>query len=173
MGLIMVQVFNASGAGMVIAVDTRDSILELARGVGATHTVNSKSVDPRTAIKELTDGKGVDIGVEGAGNQQTLDLTADLVRMEGKLEVFGYHQGEPRRVNWGYWNWMAFQIINGHTRSGSVYVEGMKIGLQLLEAGKLDMNSLVTHRFALHEINRAFEIASSKQEGFVKGVITF
>ncbi len=105
--------------------------------------------------------------------QETLDRASDLVRMEGKLEVFGFHQGERRLVPWGYWNWMAFHIINGHTRSGHIYVEGMRLGLQLLEAGKLEMKSLVTHRFRLDEINHAFEVASQKKEGFVKGIISF
>jgi len=173
MGLIMLQLFKISGAGLLIAVDTRETILELATKLGASHTLNPKSSDIVSAVKELTNGRGVDIGVEGAGSQQTLDLVTNLVRMEGKLEVFGFHQGEARRVNWGYWNWMAFQIINGHTRSASVYVEGMRLGLQLLEAGKLDMKSLITHRFALREINTAFEIASAKKEGFVKAVIGF
>jgi threonine dehydrogenase-like Zn-dependent dehydrogenase len=93
--------------------------------------------------------------------------------MEGKLEVFGFHVGEPRAVPWGFWNWMAFQIINGHVRSSSIYVEGMKIGLGLVEAGKLDMRPLVTHRFPLRDINHAFEYATKKPEGFVKGVIAF
>jgi L-iditol 2-dehydrogenase len=173
MGLIMLQVFKARGVGMLIAVDVRESILTLARQLGATHALNPRQTDVRAAIKDLTRGRGVDIGVEGAGSQQTLDLTSDLVRMEGKLEVFGYHQGSPRSVNWAYWNWMAFQIVNGHTRSPHVYVEGMRIGLELLESGKLNMEPLVTHRFPLSDINTGFSIASSKQEGFVKGVITF
>jgi L-iditol 2-dehydrogenase len=54
-----------------------------------------------------------------------------------------------------------------------VYVEGMKIGLGLLESGKLVMKPLVTHRFSLNEINKAFETAAAKHEGFVKGVIAF
>ena len=115
----------------------------------------------------------MDIGVECAGRQQTLDLAGNVVRMEGKLEVFGFHQGEPRAVPWGYWNWMAFQIVNGHVRSAHIYVEGMRQGLGLLEAGRLNMEPLVTHRFPLAEINRGFEVAASKQEGFVKGVISF
>ncbi len=97
----------------------------------------------------MTGGKGVDIGVEAAGSQATLDLVGQVVRMEGKLEVFGFHQGAPRQVPWGWWNWMAFQIVNGHVRSAHIYVEGMRQGLTLLEAGQLNMKPLVTHRFAL------------------------
>ncbi len=173
MGLIMQQVFLAKGAGLMIAVDTRKSIRDLALKLGATHAFDPKTVDVVAAIKELTGGRGVDIGVEAGGNQQTLDLAANVTRMEGKLEVFGFHQGDPRLVPWGYWNWMAFTIVNGHVRSAQVYVEGMKIGLGLMERGALKMAPLVTHRFPLAEIAHAFDVATAKQEGFVKGVIVF
>ena len=173
MGLIMLQVFKLSGAGTLIAVDTRDSILKIARNLGATHTYNPLNENVIDKVKELTGGKGVDIGVEAAGNQQAIDLTTQLVRMEGKLEIFGFHQGEPRKIDWGYWNWMAFQIINGHTRNPDIYVDGMRIGLQLLEANKLDMAALVTHTFKLADINDGFKKASEKSDSFIKGVITF
>lgn len=173
MGLIMLQVFNARGIGLSIAVDPRKSMRDLALRLGAAHVLDPRTIDASAAVKELTGGKGVDIAVEAAGTQQTLDLAANCARMEGKLEVFGFHVGDARSVPWGFWNWMAFQIINGHVRSPQVYVEGMKIGLALLESGKLSMGPLITHRFALQEINRAFEIAAGKPEGFVKGVIAF
>ncbi len=171
MGLIMLQVFRARGAGNVVAIDRRESMLALARRLGATHTFQPE--DAEAGVKALTDGRGVDVGVEAAGLQATLDLTSQIVRMEGTLEVFGFHQGEPRRVDWGWWNWMAFQIVNGHTRDPLVYVDGIRIGMGMIERGQLDMAPLVTHRFALGDINRGFEAASAKEEGFVKGVITF
>lgn len=174
MALIMLQVFKARGAGRIIAIDRRQSALDLAERMGATDTVLAD--DPAAVIdevKSLTGGKGVDIGVEAAGVQATLDLTSKLVRMEGKLEVFGFHQGGLREVDWAYWNWMAFQIVNGHTRTQDVYVEGMRIGIRMIENGLLDMAPLVTHRYSLDDINRSFEDASAKQEGFVKGVISF
>lgn len=173
MGLIMLQVFKVAGAGMIIAVDTRDSILTIAKKLGAHYTFNPLKHDVKSEIYQLTNQRGVDIGVEAAGNQKSLDLTSELVRMEGKLEVFGFHQGEARHVNWGYWNWMAFQIINGHTRSPYIYVEGMRLGLQLLEMNKLKMKDLVTHHFPLTQINEAFKVAIKKPNDFVKGVITF
>lgn len=171
MGLIMLQVFRAAGCGPLIAVDRRESVLDLARRLGATHTVQPEEAEE--VVKGLTDGRGVDIGVEAAGVQGTLDLTGRLIRMEGKLEVFGFHQGAPRLVDWEWWNWMAFEVVNGHTRSAHVYVEGIRIGMGMLERGQLDMAPLVTHRYGLADINRGFETAAAKGEGFVKGVITF
>lgn len=174
MALIMLQVFRARGAGKIIAVDRRRSALDLAEQLGATDTILTG--DPEDVIgrvKDLTSGTGVDIGIEAAGVQATLDLTSKLVRMEGKLEVFGFHQGGLREVDWAYWNWMAFEIVNGHTRSQDVYVDGMRIGIGMIENGLLDMEPLVTHKYSLANINEGFEAASAKSEGFVKGIISF
>lgn len=173
MGLIMVQVLRARGAGAVIAVDRRQRVLDLAMDLGATHVFNPDEVDVEKKIRSMTGERGVDIGIEAAGAQATLDLTSRLVRMEGKLEVFGFHLGERRTVDWAYWNWMAFQIVNGHTRNPDVYVEGIRIGVQLMESGKLNMEPLVTHRFRLEDINVGFETAIAKSDDFVKGVIEF
>lgn len=173
MGLIMLQVFKSAGAGILIAVDTRDSILNIAEQLGATHALNPLHSDVIKEIKKITGNRGVDVGIEAAGTQQTIDMTTQIVRMEGKLEIFGFHQGEPRKIDWGFWNWMAFQIINGHTRSRHIYIEGMRIGLDLMTAGKLNMAPLVTHTFPLNDINEGFRTASQKDDSFVKGVITF
>ncbi|NNL48375.1 MAG: zinc-binding dehydrogenase [Acidimicrobiia bacterium] len=173
MGLIMLQVFRARGVGDIIAVDRRDGALELAAGLGATHTINSDVDDVGESVRAITDGSGVDIGVEAAGRQETLDLVSGIVRMEGKLVVFGFHLGGPRTVDWAHWNWMAFHIVNGHSRSPSIYVEGMRAGIGLLESGKLDMGPLVTHRFPLGEINDGFRAAADKNGEFLKAVIDF
>jgi threonine dehydrogenase-like Zn-dependent dehydrogenase len=173
MGLIMSQVFRARGVGILAAVDLRPTIRALALRLGATHAFDPTATDVVAELKDLTGGRGVDIGVEAAGTQATLDLAANVTRMEGKLEVFGFHVGEPRQVNWGYWNWMAYQIVNGHSRSDHLYVHGMKVGLTMLEAGTLRMGPLVTHRFSLKEIGHGFEVAAAKGDDYVKGVIAF
>jgi threonine dehydrogenase-like Zn-dependent dehydrogenase len=173
MGLIMSQVFRARGVGLLVAVDLRPKIRDLALQLGATHALDPAALDVAAAIKELTGGRGVDIGIEAAGTQATLDLAANVTRMEGKLEVFGFHVGGPRQVDWGFWNWMAFQVVNGHSRSDHLYVHGMTVGLRMLEAGTLRMAPLVTHRFSLQEIGHGFEVAAAKGDDFVKGVVAF
>jgi threonine dehydrogenase-like Zn-dependent dehydrogenase len=173
MGLIMLQAFRARGVGQVFVVDPREDMLELAGRLGADHLLNPEGTDVAQTVRGLTGGRGVDIGVEAAGIQATLDLVSSLVRMEGALEVFGFHQGGPRRVDWGYWNWMAFRIVNGHTRTQSVYVDGIRIGMDMIRNGMLDMAPLVTHAYRLDDINQGFREASRKGPGFVKGIIEF
>jgi S-(hydroxymethyl)mycothiol dehydrogenase len=60
-----------AGAKKIIAVDVDDTKLEWARDFGATHTVNSRTVDAVEAIQELTGGFGADIVVDAVGRPET------------------------------------------------------------------------------------------------------
>jgi threonine dehydrogenase-like Zn-dependent dehydrogenase len=91
--------------------------------------------------------------------------------MEGKLIIFGYHPGPRKIEDLGYWNWMAFDIINAHFRDMKTILKGTHIGMELLNSGKIKMDKLITHRFRLDEIEDAFMAAKNKPKGFVKSVI--
>ncbi|AEM84190.1 S-(hydroxymethyl)mycothiol dehydrogenase [Streptomyces violaceusniger] len=60
-----------AGASTIIAVDTDDRKLELAKGFGATHTVNAKETDAVEAIQAATDGFGADLVVDAVGRPET------------------------------------------------------------------------------------------------------
>ncbi|MBX6391259.1 MAG: S-(hydroxymethyl)mycothiol dehydrogenase [Frankia sp.] len=60
-----------AGANRIIAVDIDDRKLELAKTLGATHTVNSRETDPVAAIQELTGGFGADVVIDAVGRPQT------------------------------------------------------------------------------------------------------
>ncbi|MGE5861517.1 MAG: L-iditol 2-dehydrogenase, partial [Ignavibacteria bacterium] len=99
-------------------------------------------------------------------------LAADICRMEGKLVIFGFHPG-PRKINdLGYWNWMAFDVINAHFRDLNTILNGTRIGMEMLNTGKINMKPLITHTFKLEEIENAFKAAKEKPKGFIKSVIT-
>ena len=107
----MIQELKLLGPKKIIAIDVRDEMLDLALNMGADIVLNPKKDNVQSKIKELTEGKGVDVGFEVGGNTETLNLTAEIVRMEGKLVIFGFHPG-PREIrDLGFWNWMAFDII--------------------------------------------------------------
>ena len=92
--------------------------------------------------------------------------------MSGKVVLVGFHQGEARSVPLGAWNWMAFDIVNGHFREVATILRGMDVGTRLVASGRLYLAPLVTHRFDLADINEAFRAAVTKPEGFVKAIVT-
>lgn len=171
MGLIMLQELKLLGAKKIIAIDVREEMLTLSAELGADIQLNPLKDNIDLEIKKLTSGNGVDISFEIGGNQSTLDLAAEICRMEGKLVIFGYHPGPRIIKDLGYWNWMAFDIINAHFRDMNTILKGIKIGMGLLNENKIKMDKLITHKYKLEEIEEAFTAAKEKPKGFVKSVI--
>jgi len=171
MGLILLQQIKLQGASLIVAVDLRDDMLQLASQLGADAVINPSKEDLNEKINKLTNNKKVDVSFEVGGNQATLNMAADICRMEGKLVIFGYHPGERKINDLGYWNWMAFDIINAHFRDMNTILHGSKLGIDLLNSGKIEMKRLVTHKFPLEKIEEAFSMAEKKKQGFVKSVI--
>ena len=171
MGNLVQKLVELQGPRRLIVADTRADALERAMKLGATHVVNVTQSSLPEAVKALTDGQGADVSFEVVGAQAPLNLLGDVTRMSGKVVIVGFHQGEPRQIPLGYWNWMAFQILNAHFREEAMILRGMRIGMRLLTSGRLNLADLVTHRFSLNEINKAFLAAHEKPEGFVKSTI--
>jgi len=171
MGNLVQKLVQLQGPRHVIVADTRDDALARARALGATRAVNVKNESLAEVVKQLTDGRGADVAFEVTGAQAPLLVVGDVTRMSGKVVIVGYHQGGRREIPLAQWNWMAFQVINAHFREVATIMRGMRIGMRLLTSGRLSLDGLVTHRFPLSEINKAFEIAHAKPEGFVKSTV--
>ena len=171
MGNLVQKLVALQGPRRLIVADTRPDALERALKLGATHVVNVTKESLPEAVKALTDGQGADVSFEVVGAQAPLNLLGDVTRMSGKVVLVGFHQGEPRQIPLGNWNWMAFQILNAHFREETTILRGMRIGMRLLTSGRLSLDDLVTHRFPLRDIHQAFLAAHEKPEGFVKSTI--
>lgn len=171
MGSLIVQGAVLRGPSKIIAVDLDNDRLRLAKNLGADVIINSKENDAIRMVMELTDGKGADVVIEATGEQVPLDIASEMTRIRGRLVVFGYHVSGPRTVDMGMWNWKGLDVINAHERAPEVYVEGIKIGIDLLSRGKITMKQLVTHTYPLERINEAFDAADTKPKGFMKAVV--
>lgn len=171
MGTLVQLVTALKGPRTITVADVREDALARAAALGATRTVNTRRESLIDAVAEVTDGRGVDLSYEITGLQAGLDLVGETTRMSGKVCIVGYHQGERRTLPLGHWNWMAFKIINAHFRPIETIMAGMKKGIDLVNAGQLDVNSLLTNIYPLDDIAEAFETAVAKPPGFVKAAI--
>ena len=81
-GLCAVMAARVAGAARVIAIDTVPERLEVARSLGA-EPVHATEEDPRAAVKDATEGRGVDVAVDAVGNAAVLDLACRLARKAG------------------------------------------------------------------------------------------
>lgn len=172
MGNLVQKLVQLKGPRHVIVADTRPDALERAAGLGATRTVDVRSESLVDVVREATGGAGADVSFEVTGAQGALASLGEVTRMSGKLAIVGYHQGGTRELPLATWNWMAFQIVNAHFRDINTIMGGMRAGMRLLTSGRLALDDLVTHRFALEDVNEAFAVAVEKPVGFVKATVT-
>jgi L-iditol 2-dehydrogenase len=172
MGHLVQQLVALRGARQIIVADTRGDAVSRALELGATSTVLVGEEDLAAAVARLTDGALADVCFECTGSQAGLESVGTVTRMSGRLVLVGFHQGPPREVPLGWWNWMAYDVRNAHFRDMPTILRGMDVGMRLLRSGRIDLAAHVTHRFELADLADAFEIALAKPEGFVKAVVT-
>jgi L-iditol 2-dehydrogenase len=171
MGHLIHKLVMLRGPRQVIVTDTRDDALARARLYGATATVNVTARSAADVVGELTGGKGADMTFEVTGAQSGLDGLHEVTRKSGTVVIAGYHQGEPRRVPLGTWNWMAYRIVNAHFREPATILRGMRRGMRLLTSGRISLDGLVTHAVPLERIDEGFRAAIEKPAGFVKATV--
>jgi L-iditol 2-dehydrogenase len=171
MGNLLQLVTALKGPRTITVADVRADALERATALGATRAVDTTAESLADAVDELTGGRGADVTYEVTGVEAGLALAGHVTRMSGKLCIVGYHQGPPRSIDLGHWNWMAFQLVNAHFRDPDTIMAGMRAGMRLVDAGILDASPLVTHTYPLAIVAEAFETAAARPPGFVKAVV--
>jgi len=87
-GTALVQLLRIAGAE-VVAVDVHTEKLQLALSVGATHTIDARTVNPAQAIAALTDEQGADMAFEAAGLEVTTMQAVECVRRGGSVVLVG------------------------------------------------------------------------------------
>ncbi len=151
-GLNAVQIAAASGAH-VIAIDISDRKLEWALEFGAAETINASKVDRvDKEIKKRTGG-GADIAMEIIGHPRTIEQAFDSVRVGGRLCIVGYTQ-EAISIIAGKIMFKELEIVGS---LGCRPVDYIPL-IRMVEQGKIDIKRVVTHRFGLDELPRAFEV---------------
>ncbi len=174
MGLGMLQLMKLRGPRQIVAIDVREEARALAVSLGADEVYHPEEIPDDFRLVRFADWeseRGFDVVVEGSGTQAGLTLAGELVRAHGTLSILGFHQAGPREVEVGMWNWKAIDVVNAHVRRFDLLLENMRIGLELEARGLINLGSLVTHRYGLDEVDRAYADLQSKPAGFIKAAI--
>lgn len=155
-GLCSVAAAAIRGLTPVIAVDTSESRLKIARELGATHCVDAANSDPVDEVTQICPG-GVDFAVEASGRPEVMVQALQAVRNQGGAAVIvgNAHHGEhvsidPRELNHGKRLLGTWGGDNQPDRDFPRYCE-------LLASGRLSLDRLVTRIYELSEINQALD----------------
>ncbi len=160
-GLLILQVLKAAGAGEILVCDPQAHRRELALKLGADRA-GAGAAD----IVAWTGGEGLPLVVEATNAPEGFRDAVRAARIGGRIVLVGIPDGdtytlpaaEARRRGLG---------IKFSRRMGHVYPRA----ISLVTSGKVDVESVISHRFALAEGPDVFRQHAADQPGLVKSLI--
>jgi threonine dehydrogenase-like Zn-dependent dehydrogenase len=170
-GLFYDYQLRRMGAKQVIAMDIDARRLERSKIFLATHTVHNTTVDPVSAVRQITGGELADIVVEAAGEVASINLAIDLVRPNGDILFFGYPRGQT--IQFDFDN-LFHKCCHAHTIVGSSVEANQistRIALDFITSGQIDVGQLITHRVQFADVIDAYELHRTRADGCLKIVI--
>src|SRR3954452_18239748 len=147
-----------AGASPIIAVDIDPKKLEAAKRMGATHTVDSSSVDPVAAIQSLTGGHGADLVVEAVGRPETWKQAFYARNLAGTVVLVGVPTPDMKVPD--------LPLIDVFGRGGSLKSSwygdclpsrDFPVLVDLYRQGRLDLDAFVTEEIGIGDVEAAFE----------------
>lgn len=165
-GLVTIQALCVRGVTEIIAVDVVEKRLEKAKELGAKHVVNAASEDTREAVLALTEGRGADVVFETAGSVQTAQLTVELAKRGGKVVLVGLPSAT--HFDFGIIKILDKELdVLGVFRYANMY----KGCVDLLNSRRVNLKTLITHRFPLEKTQEALLFAHEHKTESIKVVV--
>jgi L-iditol 2-dehydrogenase len=159
-GLLTLQMARAAGATRLFATDLLPHRLDAALELGATEALQASGADhaESAAILAATGGRGLDVIFECAGDQSAVDAAFTAVRIGGTVVLCGIPSDDrtsfvasiARRKG------LTIKMVR---RMKHVYPRA----IELVASGRVDVRSLVTHRYKLVDAAAAFEVANRRE----------
>jgi threonine dehydrogenase-like Zn-dependent dehydrogenase len=166
-GLSVMVCAKALGAERIYVTDKIADRVRIARENGAHWSANPGETDVLREIQER-EPLLLDAVYECAGQQETVDQGISLLKPGGKLMVIGI----PREDR------LSFSIDQGRRKEICIQNvrrqnECMQPALDLISAGKVKVDFMVTHHFPFERTKEAFDLVAAYRDGVVKAMVGF
>ena len=155
-GLSAVNGAALAGAARIIAIDTNSDKLDKAKEMGATDTINASNVDAVEAVKEMTGGAGVPYSFEAIGLKKTAEQCFAMLRPGGVATIIGMIPLGTKIELHGA-DFLRDRKIQGTSMGGNRFRVDMPRLLELWRQGRLKLDTLISGRIRLEEINEGFD----------------
>lgn len=165
-GLCLLQLVRLAGAAAVYVTDCFDWRLALAERLGATAVWNCRATDPVAAVQRATGSHGVDVAFEAAWCDESLDQAAEMLAMGGRLMVVGISDNDRMVLCHSTARRKGLSILMVR-RMKHTYPRA----LVLAQQRRVELRSIVTHRFPLGRAAEAFRVAADYADGVVKALV--
>ena len=157
-GLYLLQLAKLSGADPVFVVDQFPWRLQMAARYGAI-PINFKEQDPVRTVMAATNRRGVDVAIEAAWADHSVQWAADMARLGGRLVLVGIPGDDKMEVKHstirrkGLTMRVARRMKHTYPRA-----------IHLATAGKIDLNGMISHRFPLHQTPEAYALNAAFED---------
>jgi len=135
----------------IIMIDPDDNRLAVSKKMGSTDVINNKKEDAVAKVMQLTNGRGVDTAIEAVGIPETFELCQSLIAPGGTIANVGVHGKSVELHLETLWS----KNITITTRLVDTVTTPML--LKTVQSKKLNSKQLITHRFKLSEILKAYD----------------
>ena len=170
MGLMMIQGLSGAGADQLIALDIDDDRLNLATEFGATEAYNVNAADFDDVRADLR-RRGLDTVVDTSGTQSGLDLSTDIVRRGGLINIFGWLKGMEATFNPTTWHGKGISLVN--SSPSAQLRDPFPAAIRLINKGIIDLDPLVTHVIPIDDYPTFMTgVTTGNVKGYIKGVVT-
>jgi alcohol dehydrogenase len=161
--LLTAQLYSPS---QIILIDVDPHRLQVARSFGATNVVDSSDGKSAETIRAITSGAGVDVAIEAVGIPATFDICQSIIAPGGRIANVGVH-GKPVLFHierlWSYNITLSTRLVDTFTTP---------MLLKIVQAGHLNPEKLISHRFELSEIMKAYDtFGNAAQQHALKVVL--
>jgi alcohol dehydrogenase len=165
-GLAVLLTAQFYSPAAIFMIDLDDKRLAVAKKFGATTLINSADGHAAKRVMELTEGTGVDVAIEAVGLPTTFAICQAVVAAGGRIANVGVH-GKPVELHleklWDRNISLTTQLVDTVTTP---------MLLKIVRSGKLQPSKLVTHRFAMNDIMKAYDtFGNAAKEGALKVVL--
>lgn len=162
-GLTTMQAAAGFGATRIIVTDVIPLRLDMAKRLGADLALNVAESDAVEPVKEATGGLGADVVLETAGTPETVAQACGMVKRGGVVVLVGMHRVDEFPIP------VMDLICREYDMRGVFrYCNAFGPAIAMLGAGRVNLRALITHQFALDEIETAFDVVINEKDKSIK-----
>jgi S-(hydroxymethyl)glutathione dehydrogenase/alcohol dehydrogenase len=168
-GQAAIQGARIAGAARIFAIDPIESKRTAALGFGATDAIDPNESDPIEQIRAATDGRGADYAFEAVGRAEAISQAYATIGKGGTAVIIGMPPMDATVT------FSAVELMGSDKRLagcmyGSAHVRrDFPRFVELAETGRVDLESMVTRRIELHDVNDA--LAAVERGDVIRSVI--
>ncbi len=169
MGLLILQGLLRYPLDDLIVLDIVQSRLDLAQQLGVGEVYNTAEADLQDLSRELK-SREIDVVVDTSGSQAGLDLSTDIVKRGGRINLFGWLKGQTASFDPTKWHLGGFTVVN--SAPASKLRDTFDPAIRLIHKGIIDLKPLVTHTATLEDYPDLMAQILTGDESYIKGVVT-